>query len=148
MTKRPTSALAYWCMRGIFPPLEATALLERYFPNQIVLPENGTDFDVPRQPTLEDEVSYLELTRYMRNQLLRDSDVFSMAHGLELRVPFVDARLFDALVAIPGSVRLRKGKQLLLDAVPEIPAWVRNQPKRGFRFPFEDWMRGGFGEIL
>jgi asparagine synthase (glutamine-hydrolysing) len=33
----------------------------------------------PAQPTLEDEVSYLELTRYMRNQLLRDSDVMSMA---------------------------------------------------------------------
>jgi asparagine synthase (glutamine-hydrolysing) len=43
---------------------------------------------------------------------------------------------------------LRQGKQLLLEAVPEIPVWVRNQPKRGFRFPFDDWMQGEFGEIL
>ena len=102
MTKQPTSALAYWCMRGIFTPLEATALLERYFPDRIVLPENGTDFDVPRQPTLEDEVSYLELTRYMRNQLLRDSDVMSMAWSLELRVPYVDATFVNAIQRIPG----------------------------------------------
>jgi asparagine synthase (glutamine-hydrolysing) len=88
------------------------------------------------------------MTRYMRNQLLGDSDVFSMAHGLELRVPFVDARLFDSLAAIPSRIRLAKGKQLLLDAVPEIPPWVREQPKRGFRFPFEEWSRGKFGETL
>jgi asparagine synthase (glutamine-hydrolysing) len=71
-----------------------------------------------------------------------------MAHGLELRVPFVDARLFEALAAIPTSVRLRQGKRLLIDAVPEIPVWVRGQPKRGFRFPFEDWMTGKFGDVL
>ena len=90
----------------------------------------------------------LELTRYMKNQLLRDSDVFSMAHGLELRVPFVDAKLFGTLSAIPAKIRLRRGKQLLLDAVPEVPEWVRIQPKRGFRFPFQEWMQGEFGEVL
>jgi len=84
----------------------------------------------------------------MRNQLLRDSDVFSMAHGLELRVPFVDARLANVLQSTPPEIRLRKGKQLLLEAVPEIPEWVRNQSKRGFRFPFQQWMEGQFGESL
>jgi asparagine synthase (glutamine-hydrolysing) len=93
-------------------------------------------------------VSYLELTRYLRHQLLRDSDVFSMAHGLELRVPWVDARLFDALASIPPAVRLRQGKRLLLDAVPDIPNWVRHQPKRGFRFPFDAWLQGAFGDLL
>src|SRR5690606_30515795 len=93
-------------------------------------------------------VSHLELTRYMRNQLLRDSDVFSMAHGLELRVPLVDARLFEALSVIPPEIRLRQGKQLLLEAVPEVPTWVREQPKRGFRFPFQQWMQGSFGGLL
>jgi asparagine synthase (glutamine-hydrolysing) len=95
-----------------------------------------------------DVVSQLELQWYMRNQLLRDADVFSMAHGLELRVPFVDSRLFDTVSAIPASVRLRPGKQLLLEAVQEIPQWVSEQPKRGFRFPFQEWMRGDFGELL
>jgi asparagine synthase (glutamine-hydrolysing) len=76
----------------------------------------------------------------MCNQLLRDSDVMSMAWGLELRVPFVDRKLVDQLASIPAALRLAPGKRLLLDAVPEIPEWVANRPKRGFAFPFERWI--------
>ncbi len=87
-----------------------------------------------------DTLSGLELTRYMRNQLLRDSDVMSMAHGLELRVPMVDRVLFERLKEIPQAIRLRSGKRLLLDAVPSVPPWISSQPKRGFVFPFDKWM--------
>jgi asparagine synthase (glutamine-hydrolysing) len=140
-----TAMAAFHVQRGIFTEKEANDLA-RSLTDSDPGPAEWTLDGLPADPA--DAVSYLELTRYMRNQLLRDSDVFSMAHGLELRVPFVDARLFDALVAIPASVRLRKGKQLLLDAVPEIPPWVRNQPKRGFQFPFQEWMQREFGRIL
>lgn len=136
---------AFHVQRGIFSEAEAdelTCALTGVEP----APARWETHPMPADSA--DVVSTLELTRYMRNQLLRDSDVFSMAHGLELRVPFVDARLFDSLAGIPASVRLQHGKQLLIDAVPEIPAWVRNQPKRGFRFPFEEWMRGQFGDVL
>jgi asparagine synthase (glutamine-hydrolysing) len=92
-----------------------------------------------------DHVSYLEITRYMRNQLLRDGDVMSMAHGLELRLPLVDMRLFDRVAGIAPALRLQPGKQLLLDAVPEVPARVRNAPKRGFSFPLRSWLEKGLG---
>jgi len=142
----PSTALAaFHAQRGIFTEAEARQLTQ----SLTGIDPGAADWtldDLPDDPT--DAVSFLELTRYMRNQLLRDSDVFSMAHGLELRVPFVDARLFKTLAAIPASIRLRRGKQLLLEAVSEIPLWVRNQPKRGFRFPFEEWMKGEFGKIL
>jgi asparagine synthase (glutamine-hydrolysing) len=82
----------------------------------------------------------------MRNQLLRDSDVMSMAHGLELRVPFVDKRLFETLATLPATQRLQPGKKLLLQAVPEIPEWVANQPKRGFTFPYEKWLEASWGD--
>ena len=78
----------------------------------------------------------------MRHQLLRDSDVFSMAHGLELRVPLADQKLFDQVNSIPASIRLAQGKRLFCDAVPELPEWVTQAPKRGFRFPFESWAQG------
>ena len=136
---------AFHAQRGIFTEPEAKELA-RLLTGRDAGPAEWSLGDLPDDPA--DAVSFLELTRYMRNQLLRDSDVFSMAHGLELRVPFVDARLFKALATIPASVRLREGKQLLLEAVPEIPAWVRKQPKRGFRFPFEEWMKGKFGDVL
>jgi asparagine synthase (glutamine-hydrolysing) len=93
-------------------------------------------------------VSYLELTRYMRNQLLRDSDVMSMAWSLELRVPFVDRKFIETVERIPAALRLARGKKILLDAVPEIPAWVRERPKQGFTFPFKDWVTGEWHDVF
>jgi asparagine synthase (glutamine-hydrolysing) len=142
LTDRPSPAVAYWAMRGIFTPKEAARLTRHYLgAGEVGGEDEIRHFVIPRQPTLEDTVSYLELTKYMRNQLLRDSDVMSMATGLELRVPFVDRKLFEVLRHIPAGCRLAPGKQLLLQAVPEVPAWVAQAPKRGFVFPFEQWIR-------
>ena len=140
-----TPLAAFNLQRGIFTEQEAIQLTRSI----TGIDPGPPSWDVQGLPRdAGDRVSFLELTRYMRNQLLGDSDVFSMAHGLELRVPFVDARLFDSVASIPSSIRLAKGKQLLIDAVPEIPEWVREQPKRGFRFPFQEWMSGAFGAAL
>lgn len=140
-----TALSAFHAQRGIFTEPEARKLAQSITGTDPG-PADWSAFDETSEPL--DQVSMLELTRYMRNQLLRDSDVFSMASGLELRVPFVDARLFESISIIPASSRLKSGKALLIDAVPEIPEWVRVQPKRGFRFPFEDWTRDGFGKLL
>ena len=136
----PSTAAAYWCARGIFTPREVAALVRHYTDVDATGVAEDMHFVVPPQPTLADEISWLELSRYMRNQLLRDSDVLSMAWGLELRVPFVDSRLLESVGRIPARQRLVGGKQLMRAAVPELPAWVLEQPKRGFRFPFDRWM--------
>jgi asparagine synthase (glutamine-hydrolysing) len=147
LTDVPITSSAYWSMRGIFTPDEVDLLLRHYGCNtETAQPRVG--LHVPPQPTLEDEVSYLEVTRYMRNQLLRDSDVMSMAWSLELRVPFVDSRFVEAIQKIPAALRLARGKQLLLDAVPEIPEWVRERPKQGFTFPFKDWISGEWQDVF
>ena len=89
-------------------------------------------------------VSYLESTCYMRNTLLRDSDFMSMAHGLELRVPFLDRDLVEACFRIPGKRKVsgRLPKSLLLASLGvELPMEVINRPKRGFTLPFERWLR-------
>ena len=147
LQEAPTTCAAYWCMRGIFTPYEVRALLGRYGGGDGQLAPQIA-FHVPSQPTLEDEVSYLELTRYMRNQLLRDSDVMSMAWSLELRVPFVDRKFVETMQRIPAAVRLARGKKILLDAVPEIPAWVRERPKQGFTFPFKDWITDEWHDVF
>ena len=90
-------------------------------------------------------VSYLESRFYMRNTLLRDSDFMSMAHGLELRVPFLDRALVEACFRIPGDKKLQGGlpKGLLLATLGvELPREIVNRPKRGFTLPFERWLRG------
>jgi asparagine synthase (glutamine-hydrolysing) len=145
----PSLASAYWAMRGIFTPNEARRLASEYVGGDAITEEDTLmHFHVPAQPTPEDMVSYLEITRYMRNQLLRDSDVMSMAWGLELRVPFVDKDLIEAIIRIPAAIRLEPGKRLLLDAVPEIPEWVANRTKRGFIFPFEDWIKEEWSDLF
>jgi asparagine synthase (glutamine-hydrolysing) len=136
---------AYHAQRGIFTPQEAAELAEALC-GEIPAALDWKVDGLPGHP--REIVRHLELTRYMRNQLLRDSDVFSMAHGLELRVPFVDQKFITTIQQIPTAARLRQGKQLLIDAVPEIPEWIRNQPKRGFRFPFQAWVEGQFGDLL
>jgi asparagine synthase (glutamine-hydrolysing) len=99
----------------------------------------------PHSLTVLQRVSWRELTGYMRNTLLRDSDVFSMAHALELRVPFVDREVASAAFAAADSVKLSRGmsKPLLVDATRDLlPDEVWNRPKQGFVLPFADWMRG------
>lgn len=89
-------------------------------------------------------ISFLESTFYMRNQLLRDSDVFSMAHSLELRVPFVDHLLYGAVLPyLEGGFDKRHPKKILVDAVGDLPDEIVHRPKQGFTFPFADWMRNG-----
>ncbi len=143
----PITSMAYWAMRGIFTPAEVRRLLPQYS-CRTRSGRPALALHVPPQPTLEDEVSYLEITRYMRNQLLRDSDVMSMAWSLELRVPFVDSRVVEAIENIPAELRLARGKRILLDAVPEIPLWVRQRPKQGFVFPFKDWISGDWEDVF
>jgi asparagine synthase (glutamine-hydrolysing) len=96
-------------------------------------------------------VSYLESHWYMRNTLLRDSDFMSMAHGLELRVPFLDRALVEACFRIPGDKKLRGDlpKSLLLASLGvELPREIVNRPKRGFTLPFERWLRGEMRPVV
>jgi asparagine synthase (glutamine-hydrolysing) len=96
-------------------------------------------------------VSYLESHWYMRNTLLRDSDFMSMAHGLELRVPFLDRTLVEACFRIPGDKKLQGDlpKSLLLASLGvELPSEIVNRPKRGFTLPFERWLRGEMRPVI
>jgi asparagine synthase (glutamine-hydrolysing) len=139
--QRPvTIASSTLALRSLFSRREALLLAQRY---------TDRSADETVQPAAmelnashpEDQISEWELTRYMRNQLLRDSDVMSMAHSLELRVPFVDRNLFEAVASLPHEVRIQRGKKLLTDAVPELPTWVLNKTKRGFVLPFDRWLQ-------
>lgn len=89
-------------------------------------------------------ISAWELRTYMADVLLRDSDVFSMAHSLELRVPFVDRPLLEWLWPQADYFKRRPGgaKQALADAVADVvPAAIRQRAKQGFTLPFALWMR-------
>jgi asparagine synthase (glutamine-hydrolysing) len=108
-----------------------------------------TAYDITGLSLLQ-QVSFFETSGYMRNTLLRDSDVFSMAHSLELRVPFVDREVAKAAMEFPDSEKLGGvSKPILVRTMQDIlPAELLARPKQGFTLPFERWMRQEmFGEI-
>jgi asparagine synthase (glutamine-hydrolysing) len=96
------------------------------------------------------EVSYLEMTFYMRNQLLRDADVFSSAVAVEMRVPFLDVEVVRAAWRQPPQTLMAGGgkgtlRRLLRTLVPDAPPRGR---KQGFTFPWDRWLRGPLRETV
>jgi asparagine synthase (glutamine-hydrolysing) len=136
----------YLLQRGFFPPAHAARLagagvaeveqsIGQSFAALGMEPGNG-HVDVRR-------FNRIELRRYLHDQLLRDSDVFSMAHSIELRVPLIDHVLLEAGMAYSPEQRVSAtvNKPLLLEAVnhPVVSA-AASRPKQGFTFPFAEWL--------
>ncbi|MCI0524581.1 MAG: asparagine synthase (glutamine-hydrolyzing) [Acidobacteria bacterium] len=90
------------------------------------------------------QASALELGGYLSNTLLRDTDTMSMAHSLEVRVPLIDHKLVERMLAITGQFKLRRNepKWLLVDAAGDLPREIVDRPKRGFELPFKHWLSG------
>jgi asparagine synthase (glutamine-hydrolysing) len=138
---------AYFLRRALFLPEEVARMvgrervreaLEEYDPVE----DAGRDLaDATRNVEDWRAVHVMESTRYMRNQLLRDSDWASMAHSLELRVPLVDARLRQALAAARFEPARGQGKAVIVRrAAPELPAALWDRPKSGFSIPVLRWI--------
>jgi len=89
--------------------------------------------------------SRAELAGYLRNMLLRDTDVFAMHHPVEVRVPLIDHVLVEYVLGLPGDLRATPGRQkpLLVDAMGlDLPADLDRRPKTGFVLPFARWLAG------
>jgi len=89
------------------------------------------------------KVAALELQFYMRNQLLRDADVFSMANSVELRVPFLEARLMETALRIPPEYHFEggRGKRITRRLLSELAGEeIAQRPKMGFTFPWQQWL--------
>lgn len=90
------------------------------------------------------KTSWLETNLYMQNQLLKDSDMMSMWHSLELRVPFLDIDFVEAVYKIDPLIKFggKRPKSLLIEAFEDIlPREIYDRPKQGFVFPFQEWMK-------
>jgi asparagine synthase (glutamine-hydrolysing) len=133
---------AYTTSRQLFSPIEVAELMcarnRRNGGTHLAAPSpasNGADFI--------NAVSLCELKGYMADMLLRDTDQMSMAHSLEVRVPFIDSRVVPYVLSLPGSWKIdpRRPKPLLLDALGDLlPEQIWRRRKMGFTLPFERWM--------
>jgi len=95
------------------------------------------------------KISFGELFGYMQHTLLRDTDQMSMAHALEVRVPFLDHRLVEYVLGVNDRMKYpHSPKKLLVDSFEDLlPPEVVNRPKMGFTLPWSLWMKNELKEF-
>jgi asparagine synthase (glutamine-hydrolysing) len=121
--------------------------------------------ELPSGSTI-DRISALCLRGYTQNQLLRDIDAVSLAHSLEVRVPFLDHVVVDIALSLPDTAKLDDfkrlskaggqqtyretgAKRILIDAGRDLlPKGIDDQEKRGFAMPFDSWLKGPLQDVL
>jgi asparagine synthase (glutamine-hydrolysing) len=128
---------------------------KRYLPGKT---NTGTDY-------FKKEFNDVELWSYnnMSERQIQDIDLYSvpalahyedrnsMAHSIEVRLPFLDYRLVNFLVHTPIEDKLQGGwtKYILRQAIDELPREIRwRKDKTGFVTPEEKWMRGVLGQQI
>jgi asparagine synthase (glutamine-hydrolysing) len=96
-------------------------------------------------------VQYLDFKTYLPGDILTKVDRASMAHSLEVRVPFLDFRLVEQVAKLPSELKLRRGeaKYALKKALePYLPSEVLYRRKMGFAVPLATWFRGSLERRL
>jgi asparagine synthase (glutamine-hydrolysing) len=137
----PSHRQAYLVYRGLFDP----GLLDDLVPQEKGFISQAQGEMYPQLDSGLDLAFAMEFKGYLHNQLLRDSDVMSMRHSVEMRVPFLDHELVESVLSLPEKDRFSPNahKMLLKGALGDLlPEEIFAQKKRGFIFPMDRWMRG------
>ncbi len=136
----------YSALRGMFLPHQRSTLLPASECTRVaptVFDAEISAWAAGRNGDFVNAYSLFEITNYLRNTLLRDTDVMSMAHGLEVREPLLDHRLVERVLTLPGPMKLfgRTNKPLLVDAVSALKNSAP-RAKMGFTLPLQTWLGG------
>lgn len=111
-----------------------------------VLAEKGhvTSLRGFRELSSTSQFSVLEVSGYMQNVLLKDTDNLAMANSLEVRVPFLDHELIEYVLSVPDKFKYGSTpKKLLIDSIQGLlPDSIVHRPKMGFSFPWSVWLKG------
>jgi asparagine synthase (glutamine-hydrolysing) len=132
----------YLFLRGLYAPTDIAQLIDidtTEVNNILFNTINTPDLGAPNKL----QAAWLETNLYMQNQLLHDTDIMSMSHGLEVRVPFLDEDLQRYVSQIDPAIRFddHQPKKILIDTFKNLlPETVWNRPKMGFSFPLQQWM--------
>jgi asparagine synthase (glutamine-hydrolysing) len=97
------------------------------------------------------QVQYLDMKTYMVGDILTKVDRASMAHALEVRVPFLDHQLMEWVSGLPVGYKLKgaEGKYMLKKALePHLPHDIMYRRKMGFSIPLAEWFRGPLKDRL
>ena len=107
---------------------------------------------MPAESAHADLATLLEIDRlnYLPEYILRKADLTTMAHGLEMRAPFLDHRFVAAVLALPERERFTRPPKMLL--APALAPLADREPftrkKRGFNPPLAGWLEGDLAPRL
>jgi asparagine synthase (glutamine-hydrolysing) len=96
-------------------------------------------------------ILYVDLKTYLADDILVKVDRMSMAHGLEVRAPFLDHRLVEMVARLPGRTKVPglATKPLLRAALDgRVPRTAWDRPKHGFTAPIGLWLRNGLRDCV
>ncbi|HJE96028.1 MAG TPA: asparagine synthase C-terminal domain-containing protein, partial [Ligilactobacillus acidipiscis] len=101
------------------------------------------DFGKVKDVDAVKQMQYIDLHHFMFSDILQKADKISMAHSLELRVPFLDRKVAEVANNIPTKMLLNKNgsKQAFRKAaLRHLPEDFAKRPKLGFPVPVKDWL--------
>jgi asparagine synthase (glutamine-hydrolysing) len=107
-------------------------------------PGNALDFEVAGAPDLV-RMMYCDAMSYLPDDILCKVDRAAMAHGLEVRIPFLDHRVAAVAARIPIGLKVHdgRGKRILRKLLfAHAPAKLFDRPKAGFAVPIGAWLKG------
>lgn len=97
------------------------------------------------------ELFHYDLYSSLPDDMLHKVDAASMMHSLEVRVPFLDARIVELALSMPAEFKIYKGtrKRILIDAYRGIlPDEILDRPKKGFEVPIANLIRGPLRSLV
>lgn len=98
-----------------------------------------------------DQEIYVDLKFTMAESVLMKVDKMSMAHSLEVRVPFLDHEFVEFCATIPSSFKLDgfQTKAIFRSAMKGVlPEKIRKRGKQGYSLPIKNWLRGELKEYM
>jgi len=143
---------AYLLRRGLYMPWELPEVMDPEMAAQglrelhplLSMQEMLQPFENMTGPVASRlRVTALEMSMYMRNQLLRDADWAGMAHSVEIRTPLVDFQLLHDLAPLLSSQNPPGKQDMAASPTRALPREVLTRPKTGFGVPVREWLMSG-----
>jgi len=138
---------SYVALKGIFSKSEATFITNKisdqnknYTTKDCILPND-------KKMSINSKTRFFEKNNYLKNQLLRDADVFGMRWSTEIRTPFVDYNFASNIESLPEKYIFAKKKDILIKAL-DLPKKLISKDKKGFTFPFKSWLQQSLGKEI
>lgn len=145
--KDRNSINAYLVFRGLFTEEEIQKLLGISKNEYLKYGSPFKNLNSFLEDSFIKSFDFLDFMHYLQNQILKDTDFMSMAHGVEVRVPFLDHFLASNVIQLDSNVKLKNGinKPFLINMLEsDFPSEVWKRQKKGFTFPLDIWIKENY----